>query len=83
MEMLLEIYRNGKKVNEMKSNDPANIYKHIAQIYFAKDTKRATKTKITHSLSELLTITQVFDQYKTQLPDTTYIYKYKFVGVSL
>lgn len=80
--MLLEIYRNGKKVNEIKSNDPANIYKQIAQIYFAKDMKRATKTTSTY-LNDILKITQVFDQYKTQLPDTTYIYKYKFVGVSL
>lgn len=46
MEMQLTIYRNGKQCNEINSTDPANIYKHIAQIYHAKDTKRASKTKI-------------------------------------
>lgn len=83
MEMFLEIYKNGQKVNEIKTTDPANIYKQVAQIYFAKDNKHATKTKITHSMSELLTVVQTFDPSKTQLPNTTYIYKYKFVDVSL
>lgn len=43
--MQLTIYRNGKQCNEINSTDPANIYKHIVQIYHAKDTKRASKTK--------------------------------------
>lgn len=77
MEMQLTIYRNGKQCNEINSTDPANIYKHIAQIYHAKDTKRASKTK------GEIKATQTFNQDKTQIDGITYTYKYKFVGVSL
>lgn len=83
MEMQLTIYRNGKQCNEINSTDPANIYKHIVQIYHAKDTKRASKTKIDISYNGEIKATQTFNQDKTQIDGITYTYKYKFVGVSL
>lgn len=83
IEMLLKIYKNGEQVNEINSTDPANIYKHIAQIYHAKDTKRASKTKIEISYNSEIKATQTFKQDKTQIPGTTYTYKYMFVGIRL
>ena len=45
MKMLIEIYRNGEKVNEITSTDKTEIYKKVAQIYNAKENKRTTKQK--------------------------------------
>lgn len=82
MEMIIEIYKNNEKVNEIQSTDPTEIYKKIAQIFYTKETKRATKT-IINRLNDNIKITQIFDQYKTMLENTTYTYKYYFDGVEL
>lgn len=82
MQMILKIYRNNEQVNEITSEEPTTIYKNIAQVLYTKETKRATKTQITKQNNEI-NIIQKFDQYKTQLTNTTYTYKYKFVDVEM
>ena len=82
MQMILKIYRNNEQVNEIKSEEPATVYKNFAQALYTKETKRATKTQIVKRNNEI-NIIQKFDQYKTQLTNTTYTYKYKFVDVEL
>lgn len=82
MQMILKIYRNNEQVNEITSEEPTIIYKNIAQALYTKETKRATKTQITKRNNEI-NILQKFDQYKTQLTNTTYTYKYKFVDVEM
>ncbi len=80
--MILKIYRNNEQVNEITSTDTTTIYKNIAQTLYTKETKRATKTQITR-LNNEINIIQRFDQYKTQIQNITYTYKYKFVDVEL
>lgn len=82
MQMILKIYRNNEQVNEITSEEPTTIYKNIVQALYTKETKRATKTQITKQNNEI-NILQKFDQYKTQLTNTTYTYKYKFVDVEM
>lgn len=82
MQMILKIYRNNEQVNEITSEESTTIYKNIAQVLYTKETKRATKTQITKQNNEI-NIIQKFDQYKTQLTNTTYTYKYKFVDVEM
>lgn len=81
MKMTIEIYKNKEKVNTMTSEDETRIYKEIAQILFAKEQKRATKTTIDY-INNTFKSTQYFDTYKTQLKDT-YTYKTVVEGVSL
>lgn len=83
MKMILEIFENNEKVGEIITTSEAEIYKRLAQIYFIKDNKRATRTTIRTKSYEILSITQVFDQTFTQLPNTTCIYKYTFKEVRL
>lgn len=82
MQMILKIYRNNEQVNEITNEEPATVYKNFAQALYKKEAKRATKTQITKQNNEI-NIIQKFDQYKTQLPNTTYTYKYKFVDVEI
>lgn len=82
MQMILKIFRNNEQVNEITSTNTTTIYKNIAQALYTKETKRATKTQILRQNNEI-SIIQKFDAYKTQIPNTTYTYKYKFVDVEL
>lgn len=81
MKMILEIYRNGEKVNTITSTDPATIYKNIAQVYRSKDTKRAT-AKATYTATGIDKITETFKASETT-NNATYKYIYHFEGVAL
>jgi len=83
MKMILEIFKNNEKVNEIVTTSEKEIYKTLAQVYYTKDNKLATKTIINHTYYNILSITQVFNQSYTQLPNTTYTYKYQFEDVKL
>lgn len=83
MKMILEIFKNSEKVNEIKTTSEKEIYKRLAQIYYIKDNKRATKTIIKNNWYEILSVTQIFNQTYTQIPNTTYTYKYTFQNVKL
>lgn len=80
--MTLNIYKNNEQVNTIETTDETNIYKQLAQIFYTKETKRATKTTI-NRLNDNIKVTQIFDPYKTMLENTTYTYKYVFEGVEL
>lgn len=83
MQLTIKIYKNTEQVNEIKSNDPAVIYKNLAQVLMAKENKRAIKTQIAQLPNNKIKVIQKFDQYKTQIPNTTYTYKYNFVDIVL
>ena len=82
MKMEIKIFQNEKQVNEITSTNATDIYKKISQILHAKLTKRATKTQITYSSTEILKAVEFYDTSKTQLKDT-YTYIYTFKNVSL
>lgn len=83
MRMLIEIYKNGEKVNEITSTEPAEIYKKVAQIYNAKENKRTTRTTIQTSWQEIHKATETYNQTKTQMQNITYKYIYSFEGVEI
>ena len=83
MKMLIEIYKNNEKVNEIISTDAKEIYKKIAQIYNAKENKRTTRTTILTSWNNIHKVTEIYDQTKTQIQNIKYKYIYYFEDVEL
>lgn len=83
MKMLIEIYKNNEKVNEIISTDAKEIYKKIVQIYNAKENKRTTRTTILTSWNNIHKATEIYDQTKTQMQNIKYKYIYYFEGVEL
>ena len=83
MKMLIEIYKNNEKVNEITSTDAKEIYKKIAQIYNAKENKRTTRTTIQTSWNNIHKVTEIYDQTKTQMQNIKYKYIYYFEDVEL
>ena len=83
MKMLIEIYKNNEKVNEITSTDAKEIYKKIAQIYNAKENKRTTRTTILTSWNNIHKVTEIYDQTKTQMQNIKYKYIYHFEDVEL
>lgn len=83
MKMLIEIYRNGEKVNEIKTTSKTAIYKKIAEIYKAKEEKRTTRTTIQTSWGTIHKATETYNQDKTQIARTNYKYIYTFEDVEL
>ena len=83
MKMLIEIFKNGEKVNEITSTEPTEIYKKIAQIYNAKESGRTTRTTIKTGWNTIQEVTETYNQNKTQINGVSYKYKYYFDGVEL
>lgn len=83
MKMLIEIFKNGEKVNEITSTEPVEIYKKVAQIYNAKEIGRTTKTTIKTGWNTIQEATETYNQNKTQINGVSYKYKYYFDGVEL
>lgn len=83
MEMKIEIYKNGEKVNEINSTDAMEIYKKVAQIYNAKENKRTSRTTIQTGWNEILSATETYNQDKSSLMGVKYKYIYTFKGVQL
>lgn len=83
MKMVLEIYRDGEQVNEIKSTSQAVIYKEIAKIYRQKVDKLADRVEIVTGLCELqrAAVYAHLDDHTGKR--TKYIYKYTFNGVQL
>jgi hypothetical protein len=79
--MKLEIFRNNEQINIITSTEEKEIYKHIAQCYRAKDTKRAT-VKIIYTFSGIEKITETFKPSETT-NGNTYKYIYYFEGVQI
>lgn len=83
MKMLIEIYKNNQKINEIKSTSPTQIYKKIAQIYKAKEEKRTTRTTVLTSWGAIHKATEIYNQEKTQITNTNYKYIYTFENVEI
>ena len=77
MKMILTIYRNGEKVNEIIEEDEKLIYKNLATALYAKISGRASKTAIEY-LNNDMEITQTHE-----LHNIKYIYKYIFVDIRI
>lgn len=81
--MTTEVYKNGEKINELKTTSPKEIYKKIAQIYKSKEDRRTTRTTTRTSWGQILGATETYNQDKTQLMGITYKYIYTFENVEL
>lgn len=81
MKMKLEIFRNNEQVNTITNTEEKEIYKHIAQCYRAKDTKRAT-VKIIYTFSGIEKIIETFKRSEAT-NNNTYKYIYYFDGVQI
>ena len=83
MEMKVEIYKNNELVETLETENPEKIYKEIALIFYRKEYKLATKTLIDSGWYHINKITQIFDENKTQIPNTNYKYVFTFEDVEM
>ena len=77
--MILKIYRNGEQVNEIKTTNKAEIYKHIAIAFFNK-IEKIEKVTIGYGVGTVHGIITNFDNADC---DSHWKYVYHFDGVQL